>query len=62
MTDDLDRILMSKRTYRRRLAALPICEKLRMPDRLRDRSVEIASIRARLLARRDRGSRPEPGG
>ncbi len=62
MTRDMDRILMSKRAYRRRLAALPIGEKLRMLDRLRERSVEIASIRALLLARRDRGLRPEPGG
>jgi hypothetical protein len=38
-------ILASKQAYRRRLAALPIAEKLRMLELLRARSLEIAAVR-----------------
>lgn len=61
MTFDMDRIVMSKRAFRRRLAALPIGEKLRMLDRLRDRSLQIAAVRARLRAAKDQGSRSQRG-
>lgn len=47
MTPELRRILAAKQAYRRRLAALPIVEKLRMLDELRARSLEIAVARAR---------------
>ena len=42
---DIQRVLDSKRTYRERVAALPICDKLRMLDTLREREL---SIRGRL--------------
>lgn len=61
MTFDMERIVMSKRAFRRRLAALPVGEKLRMLDRLRERSLEIAAVRRRLRATNDRASRPEQG-
>ncbi len=41
MTFDLQKMLESKRAYRVRLAALPIGEKLRMLDALRERQVII---------------------
>lgn len=41
MTFDLQRILESKRTHRQRLASLPIGEKLRMLDALRERQLAI---------------------
>jgi len=41
MTFDLQRILDSKRAYRRALAARPIAEKLRMLDALRERTLAI---------------------
>ena len=51
MTSDMEEILKSKRAYRERLAALPIEEKLRMLDVLRERSLEIAKVRRDLKAR-----------
>jgi hypothetical protein len=36
-----DRVLKSKRAFRRQLAARPIAEKLRMLDTLRERAVTI---------------------
>ena len=45
MTFDLTRILESKRAYRRKLAALPIGEKLRLLDALRERGLEIRRSR-----------------
>ena len=39
MTFDLQRILDGKRAYRQRLAALPLAEKLRMLDALRERAL-----------------------
>lgn len=41
MTFDLARILESKRQHRRALAALPIEEKLRLLDDLRQRALEL---------------------
>ncbi len=41
MSLDLDRILQSKRTHRAKLAALPIAEKLRLLDAMRERSLTI---------------------
>jgi hypothetical protein len=41
MTFDLQRILESKRAYRKRLASLPIGEKLRILDALREREIAI---------------------
>jgi hypothetical protein len=45
MTFDMQEILKSKRAYRERLAALPIGEKLRMLEVLRERCLEIAAVR-----------------
>jgi hypothetical protein len=41
MTFDLEKILESKRAYRRDLAGRPIAEKLRMLDALRERELAI---------------------
>ncbi|MDQ3624524.1 MAG: hypothetical protein M3463_18895 [Verrucomicrobiota bacterium] len=41
MSFDLQRILESKRALRRRVAARPIAEKLRMLDHLRERTLAI---------------------
>ena len=41
MTLDLARIIESKRVYRRKLAALPIAEKLRMLDAMRERATTL---------------------
>jgi hypothetical protein len=41
MTFDLQKILESKRTFRRELAARPIAEKLRMLDAMRERELAI---------------------
>lgn len=41
MSFDLQKVLESKRTYRVRLAALPIGEKLRLLDALRERELAI---------------------
>lgn len=41
MSFDLEKILQSKRTFRRDLAARPIAEKLRMLDALRERALAI---------------------
>ena len=57
MNLDLHKILESKRTLRRQLAARPVAEKLRMLDALREREV---AIRGRAV-RSDPGSlREEP--
>lgn len=50
MTFEMQEILRSKRALRERLTSLPIGEKLRMLDMLRDRCLEIAAVRARLRA------------
>ena len=49
MTFDWEKIIESKRAMRRKLAALPIAEKLRMLDALRERQLQI------------RGRVPRPG-
>ena len=41
MSFDLQRILESKRALRRKLAARPVAEKLRLLDELRDRALAI---------------------
>jgi len=46
MTFDLARILESKRQHRRALAALPIEEKLRLLDDLRQRALDIRPAQA----------------
>jgi len=45
MTSKLADVLESKRAYRARLAALPIGEKLRMLDLLRERCLDLANVR-----------------
>lgn len=44
MIFDLSAILASKRAYRARLAALPIAEKLRMLDALRERAIALRRV------------------
>ena len=46
MTGELRDILLSKQALRTRLALLPIAEKLRLLDQLRERSQAIAASRA----------------
>ena len=41
MTFDMQKIIESKRAFRRRLAALPVAEKLALLDVLRDRQLAI---------------------
>jgi hypothetical protein len=48
MTFDLTKILASKRAHRRELAALPVAEKLRMLDALRERDLDIRRGRSEL--------------
>jgi hypothetical protein len=43
MTFDLQRIIQSKTEFRRRAAALPVAEKLRILDSLRERIVFLKS-------------------
>ena len=56
MTFDIQRILESKREFRRGLAALPISEKLRLLDALRERQLTLSSGSSVRLAD---GSRPD---
>ena len=42
MTFDLDKVLQSKREFRKRLAARPIEEKLAMLDALRERALALS--------------------
>lgn len=56
MTPELRRILAGKQAYRELLAALPIAEKLRMLEALRDRSLEIAAAREGLRGKVRSGS------
>lgn len=46
MSDRMTRILESKRAMRTRLAALPFAEKIRLLEKLRDRSLSIAAARS----------------
>ncbi len=48
MSFDLRRILESKRTLRRNLAARPVAEKLRMLDALRERELAIRGNRVHI--------------
>ena len=45
MTLNLDDILRSKFHYRRKLAAQPVADKLRLLDQLRQRSLDFAASR-----------------
>jgi len=45
VTFEIDKIVASKERYRRKLAALPIGEKLRLLDRLREREVALRAAR-----------------
>lgn len=45
MTFDLQRIIESKRAYRQKLAKLPIEEKMRMLEILRERLLQIKAAR-----------------
>jgi hypothetical protein len=47
MSFDLQRILESKRGLRKRLAGLPLAEKMRMLDALRERSLTLRRAGAR---------------
>ena len=47
MTPELRKIVKAKRAFRRRQAALPIAEKLRLLDQLRERELAIAAARRR---------------
>jgi len=44
MSFDLEKILESKREHRRRLAALPIAEKLALLDALRERTLALRGL------------------
>lgn len=50
MTLNLPEILKSKQALRKRLAALPIADKLRLLDELRERSQTIAASRRQRFA------------
>lgn len=50
MTVEMRRILKSKQEYRQRLAELPIADKLRSLEELRQRSLTLAASRAKLAA------------
>jgi hypothetical protein len=58
MIPDLRQILAGKQAYRELLAALPIAEKLRMLEALRDRSLEIAAAREGMRDQVRPGSQP----
>ncbi len=59
MTFDIQRVIESKRAYRRLLAQRPVAEKLAMLDELRDRTRAIRAAAARLEATAVRESPPE---
>jgi len=50
MTSTLQKVLHSKRAERRELPALPVAEKLRMLDAMRERDVAIREAGAQLRA------------
>ena len=56
MSFDLEKIIESKRALRRKLAALPVAEKLRMLDALREREL---AIRGRAVHSDSSGLREE---
>lgn len=45
MKFDWEKVTESKQTYRRKLAAKPFAEKLRMLDAMRERAVALANAR-----------------
>ena len=51
MTFDLARIIESKRALRRKLAGMPIGDKLRMLDALRERTLAIRSAKRKPASR-----------
>jgi hypothetical protein len=53
MTFDLESISKSKRAFRRRLAQMPIVEKLRMLDALRERMLTLRSAHSSPLIREE---------
>jgi hypothetical protein len=57
MSFDLEKIIESKRALRRKLAALPVAEKLRMLDALRERDL---TIRGRAVHSNSSSLREEP--
>ena len=57
MSFDLQKIIESKRALRRKLAALPVAEKLRMLDALREREL---AIRGRVVHFDASGVREKP--
>ena len=57
MSFDLQKIIESKRALRRKLAALPVAEKLRMLDALREREL---AIRGRTVHSNASGLGEEP--
>lgn len=59
MTFDLQRVVESKRAYRRKLAQRPVAEKLAMLDELRERTRAIRSAGARREATAVREAPPE---
>jgi hypothetical protein len=52
MKVDMRKVEESKRQFRRRLAALPFAEKLRLLEELRDRNIEIGATSLRSPATR----------
>ncbi len=50
MSIDLERIWASKEAYRKKQAALPFEEKVKILDRMRERQVAIAEVREQLKA------------
>ena len=60
MTLQLSEILKSKQALRRRLTVLPIAEKLRLLDELRERSQSIAVSRVQRHAAVERPAIPPP--
>ena len=53
MTFDLDRMLESKRAFRRELAARPVAEKLRLLDALRERELAIRGHKRSIVVREE---------
>ncbi|MBI4318324.1 MAG: hypothetical protein HY675_07530 [Chloroflexi bacterium] len=51
MSSDLERIIQSKRAWRRSLAQLPVAEKLALLDVLRDRARELRASASRQKAK-----------
>ena len=51
---------MSKPEMRKKLASLSFSEKIKMPEKLRDRSLAIAASRAKLRSAEAGASKPAP--